>query len=195
LVIGDILFFRQDHLSVSNVVRNSYELLAQEVEKYPEREFDKQSDHEAVSALAIHIMIEPINLNYDSAIKKAEEITVTRRNEFGDVFETPGLRVTKTFSFSGDRNLWNIGIGKLSSSMPKGSVGNGTITIGMEVPHNNGKAAADHIISTVEQIERYLKDQNETLARFNADLPSRLLPLVQARRSRRSNAEQLLGDF
>ncbi|ADZ65809.1 hypothetical protein BRUCa_0724 [Brucella melitensis] len=79
--------------------------------------------------------------------------------------------------------------------MPRGEVYGGSVTIGMAVRENEGEAAANHINSTLEQIEEYLARQKAQLDPFNAALPGLLLPLVKARRDRRNSAQDLLDKF
>lgn len=64
-----------------------------------------------------------------------------------------------------------------------------------EVRATDGEAAVKHITSTIEQIKHYLSLQKASLDPFNDALPSRLLPLVQARRARRGSAQNLLDRF
>jgi hypothetical protein len=194
-VIGDILFMRQGGGDVGDLIRYVERQLSQHVDQYDEHRFDNQTDEEVVRALARELSIEPIALGYDTADKKVEETQVTVRDPFHGTVEVSGLRVTKTFRFTGDQGLWNWGTGQWGSMMPRGEVHGGSITIGMEVRQSEGEAAASHINSTVEQIKHYLAQQKAALDPFNEALPGRLLPLVQARRERRDSAQSLLDKF
>ena len=137
----------------------------------------------------------PLAIDEASARKKADEIQVSVRDVFGDTAVVPGLRLSKTFSFTGDPQLWGFGTGKWSSTMPQGQVRGSEITIGMEVHQSDGEAAVNHINSTVVAIKDYIAQQKAHIDTFNATLPDRLLPLIKARRDRRGGTQSLLDKF
>lgn len=194
-VIGDVLFMRSGGGDVGDIVRHVETQLAKHVDAYDQHKFDSQADEDVVRALARELSIEPIALDYDSAQKEVEETRISVRDHFGGTVEVSGLRVSKTFPFTGDEGLWKWGTGQWSSMMPRGEVYGRSITIGMVVRENEGETAANHINSTLEQIKEYLARQKAQLDPFNAALPGRLLPLVKARRDRRSSAQSLLDKF
>ena len=194
-VIGDPLFMRRDHGSVSDIIRHIESQLSRSVDEYDERKFDSQTDDQVAQALTRDLMVQPITLDTDNAKKSVDEVRITVRDVFGDTVVVPGMRVTKTFPFTGDPDLWGWGTGQWGSMMPRGEVNNRSITIGMEVRQSEGETAANHINSTVGQINEYLARQKEQLDPFNAALPGRLMPLIKARRDRRKGAESLLDKF
>ncbi|EXU82026.1 hypothetical protein AX23_17180 [Brucella melitensis 548] len=194
-VIGDVLFMRSDGGDVGDVVRHVERELANHVDGYDQHRFDSQTDEDVVRALVRELSIEPITLDYDGAQKNVVETRISVRDHFEGTVEVPGLRLSKTFPFTGDEGLWKWGAGQWSSMMPRGEVYGGSVTIGMAVRENEGEAAANHINSTLEQIEEYLARQKAQLDPFNAALPGLLLPLVKARRDRRNSAQDLLDKF
>lgn len=194
-VIGDVLFMRSGGGDVGDIIRHVEGELAKHVDGYDQHKFDNQSDEEVVLALIHELSIEPISLDSDRAQKNVEEARISVRDHFGGTVEVPGLRVSKTFPFTGDAGLWKWGTGQWSSMMPRGEVSGRSITIGMVVRENEGETAVKHINSTLEQIREYLTRQKTQLEPFNAALPDRLLPLVKARRGRRSSAQSLLDQF
>jgi hypothetical protein len=194
-VIGDILFMRVDHAAVSDVIRHVEGQLAAQVNEYDQRRFDTEADEQVVENLARNLRVEPLHVDFEQGEKKVEEVQVTIRDHFSGQAQVPGYRVTKTFAFTGDDDLWTIGTGQWSSMMPYGEVHRGSITIGMEVRTNDTDTAVKHITSTIEDIKGYLERQRGQLETFNSSLPDKLLPLVQARRSRRGQAQSLLDRF
>lgn len=191
-VIGDTLFTRSDRASVSDVIRHVGDQLSVKVDAFDQRRFDAQSDEEVVAALSEELRPDPLEVDFDKGDKKVDEISLTVRDVFDGHTRVPGYRVTKTFPFSGDAGLWKFGTGQWGSDMPRGEVSGKTITVGMEVRSSDTESAVNHITSTVEQIKTYLALQKRTLDEFNASLPMRLLPYIQARRGRRSGAQALL---
>jgi hypothetical protein len=194
-VVGEVLFMRSGGGDVGDIIRHVEGQLPKHVDEYDERKFDTQTDEEVGAALARELRIEPLALEYDKAEKRIEETRVAVRDHFSGMVEVPGLRVTKSFPFTGDEGLWNWGTGQWGSMMPRGEVYGQSITIGMEVRENDGETAANHINSTLEQIKGYLARQEALLAPFNASLLGRLQPLIKARRERRSSAKSLLDKF
>jgi hypothetical protein len=194
-IIGEILFSRRDHADVRDVVRHVSGLLRQRVDEYDERRFDAQSDAEVVAALVRDLRIEPLHVDFDAGQKKIEELTLSVRDVFGDEARVPGLRVTKTFPFTGDPDLWHFGTGQWGSSMPQGEIVGWKLSVGMEVRASEGETAAAHITSTVQEIKHHLELQRGPLEEFNATLPGLLMPLVQERRRRRGAAQDLLDKF
>lgn len=194
-VIGDTLFLRRDGGNIHDVIRTSSERLRQHVDQFDERQFDRGSDEEVVAALAKQLRIEPLLVDFDNSTKAASEIQVEVEDHFGGRTRVPGLLVTKSFPFTGDRELWNIGTGTWGSVMPRGEISSGRLMVGMEVRANDGDTAVNHINSTIEQIRGYLAQQREPIDAFNQALPVHLLPLVQERRKRRGAADDLMSRF
>lgn len=196
LVIGEALFYRQDGGSVGDIIRHIEGELPKHVNDYDDRRFDSQTDEEVTQALTRDLTIVAISIDEDKAEKKVEETQVAVNDFFsGGLVNVDGLRLTKTIPFIGDRELWGWGTRQWGSVMPRGDVRGKSITIGMEVRASEGDTAAKHITSTVTQINDYLARQKAQIDPFNAKLPSRILPLVKARRERRGSAQSLLDKF
>lgn len=194
-IIGEILFFRSDHASVSDVVRHMTEQAQSRVDGYAQSKFDTQSDDDVIAALVEDLGVAPIAVNFEDGQKSVDEITLTVADHWGERVNVPGYCVTKSFPFTGDESLWKFGTGTWGSSMPYGKVGRGKITIGMEVRQSDTETAVRHITTTVDEIKRYVEQQRQLLVDYNAALPGRLRPLVEARRGRRNAARDLLDRF
>lgn len=192
-LIGRPLF--TGRADVSDLVRHHEGQIAQHVEDYPTSKFDAKSDQEVADEIVGQMRIDPLVIDFENGSKSADEITLEVSDMFGDRARVPGYRVTKTFPFSGDAALFGYGTGQWGSMMPRGEVGHGQLTIGMEVRTSEGDSAAEHINSTVEQLKDYVARQAEQLNEFNATLPMRVLPQVQARRNRRDGVQNLLSKF
>ncbi|SPU72287.1 Uncharacterised protein [Brucella suis] len=108
-VIGDVLFMRSDGGDVGDVVRHVERELANHVDGYDQHRFDSQTDEDVVRALVRELSIEPITLDYDGAQKNVVETRISVRDHFEGTVEVPGLRVSKTFPFTGDEGLWKWG--------------------------------------------------------------------------------------
>ncbi len=194
-VIGEALFYRSDMASVQDVVRHKDAHMQKVVDEYDQHKFDAQTDEEVVAALERELRVEPLIVDFEAATKAVDEITISVRDHFGGQAVVPGLRVTKSFPFTGDKDLWNFGTGQWGSSMPRGSVEHGRLVVGMEVRAADGETAANHVLSTVDEVKRYLELQRTPLETFNATINARLHPLVKARRDRRGAAQNLLDRF
>jgi hypothetical protein len=194
-IIGNVLFMSQGRASVSDLVRHLGEQLGKQVDDYDQRKFDAKSNEEVVEALSQDLKIDPLQVDYENGDNSADEISLSVHDVFGGQGKVAGLRVTKSIPFTGDANLWTWGTGQWGSMMPRGDVRANKIVIGIEVRANATEDAVTHITSTIEEIKRYVALQYDVLNVFNSALPSRLLPLVEARRSRRGEAASLLGRF
>jgi hypothetical protein len=194
-IIGNTLFYSRNGADIRDVIRHLEGELQKHVDGFDQRKFDNQDNEEAVRALTQKIAIAPLAIDEVNARKKADEIQISVRDVFGDTAVVPGLRVSKTFPFTGDPQLWEFGTGTWSSTMPQGQVRGCEIVIGMEVRQSDGDAAANHINSTVAAIKDYISQQKVHIDTFNATLPDRLLPLIKARRNRRDGAQSLLDKF
>lgn len=192
-IIGEPVFMGR--ADIGDLARHVEGQLREKVESYDTRKFDTQTDAQVVAALVDEVKVDPLVVDFDNGSKAVDEITMSVRDVFGGQTQVPGYRVSKTFKFTGDAELWKFGTGQWSSSMPYAKVSRDSVTVGMEVRTSDANRAADHINETVKQIQHYLGVQRQTLDEFNASLPGRLLPLVQARRSRRGGAESLLDKF
>lgn len=194
-IIGEILFFRGDHASVGDVVRQMSEQAQSRVDGYAQSKFDTQSDDDVIAALVEDLGVAPLAVDFENGENAVDEITLTVADHWGERVSVPGYRVTKSFPFTGDESLWKFGTGTWGSSMPYGKIERDKITVGMEVRQNDSEAAVRHITSTVDEIRRYVEQQRQPLVDYNAALPSRLRPLVEARRGRRNAAQDLLDRF
>jgi hypothetical protein len=194
-LIGEAVFLSPRQVDASDVVRHVEGQLQTAVNDYDQRKFDAQSDEEVVAALVRDLHVLPLEVDWDNGTNAADEVELVSRDPFGGQGRVPGLRVSKTINYKGDQNLWTIGSGQWSSMMPRAEVRSGTIVVGMEVPANNPDQAIQHITSTIASMKEHVERQRQVLEPMNQSLPAKLLPLVQARRARRSGAQDLLNRF
>ncbi len=59
-VLGEILFYRRDQVTLDHVLRHEVELLREKVDKVPEKFFSEKSDEEIAAHIATENAIIPL---------------------------------------------------------------------------------------------------------------------------------------
>jgi hypothetical protein len=193
-IIGKPLFYNQ-RVGIDDVIRDRRNNIARAVDSIPDSRFDAMNDDEAVAAAVHELELDPLKVDFENPTKNVRETKIAYRDEFGmgGSGQADGLEVTKSFPFEGDSNLFSIGTGSWSTSMPYGEVNRGSLVVGMTVRTSDGDAAKNHIDKAVEQIQGYLKSQSDQINAFHEALPGEVRPLVERRRARRGTASDLLS--
>lgn len=194
MVIGELLFFTGwNKPSLSDALRGQISAaLPKAVDQIPEAEFSSRTDQELLDQVLADVRIEPLSLDLDAAKPEAKEIQVDAQNLWGERGRVPGLRITKTIPFSGDRELWKLYPDQFDMNPPRGDIRSNTLILGMEVREHESDAAVAHIQNTLAQIQTYTERQAGIIETYNGELPAHILPLIQARRGRLSKAASVL---
>jgi hypothetical protein len=190
-VFGDPLF--HNRADIGDVIRQQGARVRSAVDGIADNRFDRMSDDEAVNEVVDKLKIDPLRVDFENAAKSVRETKMDYRDPFGGIARVDALEVSKSFPFEGDQELWTIGTGSWSSTMPRGDIIGGRLTVGMTVRTNEGETAKGHIDKTVEQIKEYIAQQTRQIDAFNATLPGQARPLVEERRKRRCTASDLLA--
>jgi hypothetical protein len=194
-VIGELLFYRQDRVDLDAVLRHHVTLLRDKVDSLPEQLFSQKTDEEIADQLAASEAIEPLRVDFASAKAQVEEVQVEVHDQFGferGPIRVPGLRATKTIPFRGDRDLWHLRTNPFNLNPPRGEVRGQSLVIGIEVPAQQADEAKRYIDQAMESLPEYLERQKAQIEAHNARIAANAIPLIQQRRSRLSQASDLL---
>lgn len=196
-VIGSVLFFNPRGPDLDDVLghQSSGEGMRKAVEGLPASTFE-QTDEEIAKVVAAEMSVTPLQVDFDRAKPSVEETTVDVSHEFDYGFprggRAPGLEVTKTIPFTGERQLWQLKTNPYNMNPPRGEVHHGEVRIGLTVPTNQAESAKTYLDDTIKNIKECLQRQEAQIARHNAGLEQAALQFIRARRSRVGAATDLL---
>lgn len=194
-VLGDLLFYRRDQVDLDHVLRHQVDLLRQKVDALSDKLFSEKSDDEIAAQVAREAAVEPLQVDFASAVASVREVEVEVRDRFRydrDVVRLPGLEATKAIPFKGDKELWHLKTNPWGMNPPRGVIRSGTIVIGISVPAQEPDAAAKYIEDTMSAIPEYLQRQKVQIDAHNAGLAGQAKQWVKVRRGRLSHASDLL---
>ena len=195
-VIGELLFFQRGGPDLDDVLRHhASEGLRKEAEQLPSSAFG-QTDEEIAKQIATKMALSPLQVDFDAAKPSVEETTVDVSHEFHYGFprggRVPGLEVSKTIPFTGDRELWKLKTNPFNLNPPRGEVRHGAVRIGLTVPTDRAETATTYLDDTIKNINECLQRQEAQIAQHNAGLEQAALQFIRARRSRVGVAADLL---
>lgn len=195
-VIGDLLFFNSNHAGIDDAIRTQEPQTRAMIDRIPDRDFDSQTDDEIVAKIVEEARFDPLLVDFDGAVPNVRETTLEVRDSFGwggGSATVPALEATKAIPFTGDANIWRLMTGQWSSSMPRGEVRGKSLIVGIVVRTEQTNEAKAYIDETIAQIKEYVPRQKAQIDAYNERLPGFVRPLVEARRSRRGAAADLLS--
>jgi hypothetical protein len=197
-VLGDLLFYRRDQVDLDHILRHQVELLSRKVDALPDKLFSAKSDDEIAAQVAKDAAVEPLQVDFASAVANVREVEVEVHDRFRydrDTVRVPGLEATKAIPFKGDKELWHLKTNPWGMNPPRGDVRRDTVVIGISVPTQESEAAAKYIEETIAMIPEYLQHQKTQIDAHNAGLAGHALQWVKMRRGRLSQASVLLKNL
>lgn len=173
-VIGDLLFFKGfQSPSLEDVFSHQKtKILPTVVAKITSKQISERGLDSIVESLVAELTIEKLDLDTANGTSKIDEISIAGVNHWGERYSAPGLRITKSFVFSGDRTLWELHAGSYSLSPPRGKVGSNALTLGMEVRAEDQQNAVNHIKATLTEVQQYIEQQAQPINAYNDTLPT-----------------------
>jgi hypothetical protein len=183
--LTDIL---DEHLStVDNIVNN-----------IPKAQFLISSEQDIVDHIVANLAINPIKLRLDLIEMETEEISFNYGNEY-NIVNVPGIRITITIPFSGDKKLWDLKPSSYYLIFPRGKIrykdenGNGFINIVYEQAADESqeilKQAIDH---NIELIKDFITNQLKDITPRNERLPGQIRLAIKARLDRLEKQDGLV---
>ncbi|MGE5352274.1 MAG: hypothetical protein ACM3P0_09340 [Acidobacteriota bacterium] len=151
----------------------------------------KVDEAQLIDHLLNKYSMQPIELNIEDVTIEQKEINI-------DVSHDPlriiidrsrpvyrkGNRISYFIPFSGDPNLFNFRPSQMSSMIPFAKIINNNIIISIETLDYNPDKIKDQFNAQLRLINEYTAWINSDLQSFNNKLPSKLIPLITARKSK-----------
>jgi hypothetical protein len=193
--LGAPLFYRRDQVDLDHVLRHQVELLRQKVDALSDTFFVQKTDEEIAAHIAKEAVVEPLQVDFASAVAAVREVQVERRDDYGfnrGTVRVPGLQATKTIRFKGDKALWHLKTNPWNMNPPYGDVCADTVVVGISVPAHAADEAAKYIDETLAKIPEYLQRQKVQIGAHNAGLAGQAMQWITVRRGRLSQASDLL---
>lgn len=185
-VIGGLLFSgvrEPQRPALSDLLSHYQEQKAQDLTRgLSHSKFAEMTEDEIVAELAGWLVFDPLCIDRNAATSHVTQMLVEADSVAGLSIKVEGFKITKTFPFSGNPQLFDLKARIFGYNCPYGKVDGQKLTIGMEVREDQTYAAVNHIKSTIELVERCIASQLPELDEHRAKLPQLLLPLVQKRR-------------
>ena len=195
-VIGELLFYNRDSVSLDAVLRHNLGLIASKVDSLPDAVFDAKTDADLAADLSASEAIAPLSIDVTAAQPSVQEIQVAVSDEFyAETRTVPGMRVTKAIPFEGDANLWHYPPSQFEMNLPRGEIFDRTVVVGMEMPDAQAQQAKSYIDGYVASINRHVSWQKPQIDTYNASIAAAAARAITARRQRRSKAADILRDL
>ena len=185
-VIGELLFSGLGdprRPALSDLLRHYQQQKTQDLTKgLSSAKFAQLTEVEIVAEIAGWLDFDPLCIDREAATSDVRQAQVEVNNINGLSIKVQGLKITKTFPFFGNPQLFDLKPSRYSLHCPYGTVDGQKLTVGMEVREEEEAAAVAHIKSTIGLVESCISYQSAELEEHRAKLPELLLPLVQNRR-------------
>jgi hypothetical protein len=184
-VIGERLFCQRP---LDDALRQAGDRLHNAVERIQAEDFAQHSDEELVSCVVAGATMMPLEVVSDQTFAvQPIKVDVTDHPKYGfgpGPVWAEGYRVTRTLSFTGDRELWRLKPRSGISPPPRGTIEDQTLVIGIEVPKREKGWASKYIQEVTAMVRKYLHYQAAQIQQHNDHLPAQALALVQQQRER-----------
>ncbi len=201
---GDILFNQKELL---DVLREIQESIKDKVEKVAEPKFQSMTDEEITQELFKKYATKPIEfVDIDNPHSKREDIEIDVRGDRSRVRRNtnrpvllPGLKITRTYQFTGDWRLFFYRPSSRDSSPPRGHVEHkgteyGKLNIIVEILQDelgDGEKVLQKCNSEFASIQKYISNQKTNIDFCNRQLESEIRDRVQDRKKRLGNISVL----
>lgn len=176
-IAGNISFYED---ALSNFLSTQVKAVENNVRNAVNRANLEFSDEKIVASLLIDAYVDPLRVDFDNPDRNVEDMPVEGNDVFSSKVTISGTRVTKSFFFTGLRDLFRCQLSTLPSP-PKAVVSAGTISIVYE-----GSGHASSIRQEIERAEKILRDYIENSRQrvdaHNARLSTLLKRSVEKRR-------------
>lgn len=178
MITGDVLFWKND---LGSYLRAQVNAVEDHVRKYMTAASLDQSDDEIVARMLQDAMVGSLSIDFDNPQRDVKESRVTVRDHFSGNVTIDGVRVTKSFKFTGDSNLFNFRPSTFDTSPPHGTVQSGRVILGYE-GRNDPDSIKRSIADQEKQLKQYAEWSKANVDAHDAQLPALLKSSVERRR-------------
>lgn len=190
MITGKPLFWEG---SLSSYLRAQVDAIEGHVRKHMTTDHLGMDDDTIVATMMNQAKVGSLNVDFDNPERSVKEQRVRVRDHFRGEVVIDGVRVTKSFSFSGHHDLFGLRPSAYDASPPRGDVGYGRVTLGYE-GRNDPDAIKSSIADQETQLKNYLQWSKADVDAHDERLPALLKSAVQQRRKALSEISRL-NDF
>ncbi|MGO7975793.1 hypothetical protein ACC705_32935 [Rhizobium ruizarguesonis] len=178
MITGNVLFGKGD---LGAYLRGEVAAIDDHVRRHMNATQLELDDDVLAAAMMEDAKVGSLSIDFENPEKSTEEIKVVVKDNFRGSVEIEGVRVTKSFAFSGDAGLFNMAPSKTDSSRPRGVVDHGRVKVVYE-----GRRDPDAIKSSIAdqeaQLRRYIEWSREEVDAHDQSLPRLLKAAIVRRR-------------
>ncbi|WP_027669279.1 hypothetical protein [Rhizobium leguminosarum] len=178
MIIGDVLFWKN---SLGDYLRAQVAAVEGHVRKHITAADLMQNDDEIVAGMLADAIVGSLSVDFENPDRAVKEQRVTVRDHFSGSVTIDGVRVTKSFAFTGAPHLFSLRPSTFDSGPPHGVVGSNRIILGYE-GRNDPDAIKSAIADQEAQLKIYINWSNAEVETHDAKLPALLKAAVERRR-------------
>ena len=186
MIIGEALFRKAD---LSAYLRQQVDAIGPHVRHNVNSGDLAKTDEELAAAMLPQALVAPIVIDFNNPTKDVVEAQVTVNDLFSGRVQVSGVRVTKSFTFEGDRRLLDMRPSGWSNS-PRATVGGNRIILGYE-GRNEPQTIKDELEREESSLREYVATSTRDIEAHNAKLPAMLKEAVAARRKQLIDIDNL----
>lgn len=182
---ANYLFSKGD---LDSALRNQEIACKQKIESIPQNQFLSTPIDDVIDHIVSQVSVNPLCI-YENSMEMTQEEIKFRKNDYGRNIEVPGVKITISLPYSGDKELWELRPNSWHSSFPYGNVrhpnqeGIGTVEVTIEQSVSSDKDQIkrdfDEIIN---DIRFYIKNQLGQIEQFNNNIRAKVQQYVNFRR-------------
>jgi hypothetical protein len=173
---------------LGSALRNQEIACKQKVESIPQDQFLSTPIDDVIDHIVSQVSIDPLCIYEDSMEMTQEEIRV-RKNDYGRNIEVPGVKITISLPYSGDKELWELRPNSRHATFPYGNVrhpnqeGIGTVEITIEQSVSSDKETIKRDLDKIlNDIMFYIDNQKGQIEQFNNNIRAKIQQYVNFRR-------------
>ncbi|MDX0413887.1 hypothetical protein GOC69_24070 [Sinorhizobium medicae] len=190
MIIGDVLFWKNQ---LSNYLQAQVNAVEAHVHKHMTAADLDQSDDEIAARMLEAAIVGSLSIDFDNPEREVKERRVTVRDHFSGNVTIDGVRVTKSFAFTGHAELFYLRPSTFDSGPPHGTVQAGRIILGYE-GRNDPDGIKRSIAEQENQLKQYATWSKAEVEAHEARLPGLLKNAVERRRKSLQELNKL-SDF
>jgi hypothetical protein len=187
LIIGNPLFRKND---LDSYLRAQLGAIDEHVRKSVGKNDLARSDAEIAQSLMAEAQVTPLIVDFENPMKAAREARVQVNDMFNGRVTIDGVCATRSFSFTGDRGLFDLRTNPYSSVLPYGDINGGRVTIGME-GRNEPETLKQEIDRQENILREYVGYAKAQVDAHNAKLEGMLVDAIARRRAHLASIDDL----
>ncbi|MCW2318849.1 hypothetical protein M2322_004418 [Rhodoblastus acidophilus] len=186
MMFGEALFRKSE---LSDYLRQQAASIEQHVGKNVREADLSEPDEMIVSKLLEQAVVSPLHVDFENPTKDAQEHPLLVSDGFGGTVKINGVRATRAFAFTGDKNLFELRPNRWGD-YPRGELRRNLVVVGVE-----GRPDAELLKQEMDRQEtalrEYVSNSTAEINVHNEALAGKILDAVKRRRAQLSKIENL----